>query len=56
MAEESAGRVRVYRISPSFAHRFHSGGRGSSFDPGAMPYSGSYHSVAVGLESLTLKK
>ena len=56
MAEESAGRVRVYQISPSFANRFHFGGRGSSFDWGAMPYSGSYHNVAVGLESLTLKK
>ena len=56
MAEESAGRVRVYQISVFFENRFHSGGRGSSFDSGAIPYSGSYHSVAVGLESLTLKK
>lgn len=56
MAGESAGGMRVYKISLFFENRFQFGGRGSSFDPGAMPYSGSYHSVAVGLESLTLKK
>ena len=56
MAGEPVGGVRVYQISPSFVKRFHFGGRGSSFDSGAILYSGSYHSVAVGLESLTLKK